>query len=221
MTENHRFAWVAALGVLCAFSAAASPIFVSNFSFEDVGGSLPFGCGTGCSYSTGAIVGWTGSTATSGEFKPGVPANTTYFSTLSNGITSAYADTAGTTLSQTVAATVQVGSTYTLTVDLGARKDLLFGASADLRINGHVFTATGIAPTAGNWSSFTATYVGVIADANDPITIELVATRRQANFDNVRLDVVAPSGIPEPTGVTLVGMGLGLLIFAANRKRAS
>jgi hypothetical protein len=226
---TSRFVSVATFGLVCAFSAAASPIFIPvvNFSFEiPPAGGLTTGCGTGCAFSAGAIPGipgWSGSTATSGEFQPGTQTgNLAFFSTLSNGITSAFADTAGTILSQTVGATVQVGATYTLRVDLGARRDLPFGASADLRINGHLFTATGITPTPGNWSTFTATYLGVIADANDSITIELVANRRQGNFDNVRLDVAAPiSAVLEPNSVGFLGLGLaGLLVFA-RRNRAS
>src|ERR1700752_1505348 len=88
MTVNHRFAWVVALGVLCAFSAAASPIFVTNFSFETlpVGGlnNGTCGAGFGC-YSVGAtaIPGWSGSNAGSGEYQPTTPA---IFNTITNGV---------------------------------------------------------------------------------------------------------------------------------------
>ncbi len=114
-----------------AFTAVASTISVSNFSFETlpVGGLPNNGCGTGCSYSTGVIPGWSGSDGTSGQFQPGTDVgNNAYFSTLSDGTTVAYSNNA--ILFQTVLPTVQVGVTYTLTVDLGRRNDQSFTAAA-------------------------------------------------------------------------------------------
>jgi len=210
---------VATLGVFCVFSAAASPIFVSNFSFETLpAGGLPNdSCGTGCFYSIGAIPGWTG-TGISGQFQPGTQAgNTQFFTTLSDGITSAFSN--GPTLSQTVIPAVQAGFIYTLVVDLGKRNDFPFDGSADLLINGKTILATGVAPTSGHWSPFTAIYTGLSADAGQPITIQLKSTGLQGNFDNVRLDATAI--IPEPAGVTLLGLGLAGLLLFARRKRAS
>jgi len=222
MPVTSRFASVAALGLLVISSAAASSIFipVANFSFENLPAGGLLACGPGCSYSVGAIPSWT-STSTSGVFRPGTPA-TSFFHTLSAGITSAYEDTAG-ILSQTVASAVVVpGTTYTLQVDLGRRTDLPMTASADLLVNGNHYAATGTNPTAGNWSTFTATYVGLAGDAGLPIRIELLSSGRQANFDDVRLSSVTPAGtVPEPTGATLIGLGLAGLLAFAKRKRAS
>jgi len=221
VAKARGFVPVAILSLFGTFSMAANPIFVSNFSFETlpVGGLPNDGCGTGCFYSTGAIPGWTGSTATSGQFQPGTQlGNTTYFGTLSDGNTSTF--TNGPILTHTVIPTVQLGVIYTFMVDLGRRKDSLFLGAADLLINGNRILATGTAPTSGNWSTFTATYTGLSADINQPITIELRTTGFEANFDNVRLSNNL-TGIPEPAGVTLLGLGLvGLAVFS-RRKRAS
>jgi hypothetical protein len=220
-----RFVSVAALGLLGVLSAAASTILVNNLSFEilPVGG-LPFGgCGTGCLYSTAAVPGWSGVSATSGQFQPGTQlGDFAYFSTLSAGNTSAY--TNGQTLSQTVLSTTVVpGHTYTLLVDLGRRNDTgfaTFHAAADLLIGGlTVIPAIGTIPNLGNWSTYTASFLALPGDAGKTITIQLTSSGRQGNFDNVRLDDLAGASVPEPAGVTLLGLGLaGLLVFARRRR---
>jgi hypothetical protein len=219
-----RFLSVATLGVLCVFTALAGPITVNNFTFETLPtGGLPIdGCGAGCLFSVAAIPGWTTGTigtGQSGQFQPGNPANTLYFNALSDGPTSAYSNGAS-PIFQTVSPTVSEGFVYTLTVDLGKRKDAAFTATADLLINGNHIAAIGLAPASGTWSTFTATYIGSQADAGKSITIELDSSGAQSNFDDVRLSV-SDVAIPEPAGVTLLGLGLaGLLVFA-RRKRAS
>jgi len=113
-----------------------------------------------------------------------------------------------------------------LEVDLGLRHDAPgFVATADLLVNGIRYAAIGATPTPGNWSKFTATYVGLAADVGDPITIELSSTAAgfppQADFDNVRLSDNIVSVVPEPGSLGVFGMGvIGLLVFA-RRKRAS
>jgi hypothetical protein len=219
ITMPSRFLSVATLGLLFALAAAASPIFVSNFSFETLPvGGLPNGCGGGCAFSTGAIPGWSGSNANSGQFQPGVQvSNFSVFNSVPDGITVAYSNSP--TLFQTVIPTVQLGVTYTLLVDLGHRKDTAFLSSADLLINGVTTTATGVAPTAGNWATFTATYVGLLADVGKSITIELRTAGAQGDFDNVRLSDSTQAGVPEPASVTLLGLALAGVTVFARRKR--
>jgi hypothetical protein len=215
-----RFVSVAALAVICGFSAMAGPINVANFSFETLpAGGLPTACGAGCSFSVDAIPGWSNA-GDSGQFQPGNPANTTFFNTLPAGPTIAYSNVAAPPISQVVSPTVVTGVTYTLMVDLGARKDNVpFAAAADLLINGNHIAAIGTAPAAGDWSTFTATYVGLAADSGKSITIELLSSGVQGDFDNVRLS--DSTVVPEPAGITLLGLGLvGLSVFA-RRKRAS
>jgi hypothetical protein len=198
--------------VLLAGAAFANVIPVTNPSFETLPpGGLPNNCGVGCAFSTTAIPGWTGG---NGQFQPGTQAgNFTFFSALSDGITSAY--TSGPTISQTVTTTVVPGVIYTLQVDLGWRNDMgAFASGADLLINGVLYVATGSTPVQGHWSTFTATYTGRPADAGDPITIQLVSTgTAQSNFDNVRL----ANNIPEPG--TTAALAIGLAGFYLLRRR--
>jgi len=209
----------------CAFFLAsnsyAGSIAVSNASFETAGGGgLPFLCGTACSFSVdGIIPGWT-VVGGAGLFKPGPPSNTAYFNSVPDGTTTAYSDSG--TISQTVAATVQLGVVYTLLVDVGLRKDLGADPGVEgLLINGITYAATGVAPTAGNWSTFTATYTGLAADVGKSITIRLATGGVEGNWDNVRLsDNTTTSPVPEPVSGLLVGLAALAWAGIARRKRA-
>jgi hypothetical protein len=122
----------------------------------------------------------------------------------------------GATLSQTVAATVEPGVEYILTVELGRRIDHPFTASADLLVGTNVFKAIGTAPSPGNWSPFTAEFTGTDAEAGDPITIQLLSSGSQGAFDNVSL-----TAVPEPAYLGVIGFGLaGLLAFALRNQNA-
>ncbi len=200
---------------IAAAPAFASPIFVSNASFETlpVGGLAYTDCATNCSYSIDAIPGWV-TAGKAGQWQPGSPANAQYFTSLSDGPTSAFESTPGAIISQTVGPSVVVGQVYVLSVDLGFRLDSnIFPAWVDLLINGNRYVATGVAPAHGTFGTFIATYTGLLADAGQSITIELQATDSQANFDNVRLDEFAPA--PEPASFLLLGSAL--LVVACRR----
>jgi hypothetical protein len=191
-------------------SASATAIPVTNASFETLpGGGLPFSCGTNCAFSVdGVIPGWTTSNTPSGEFQPGPPTNTTYFNSIPDGSVIAYLDAAG-TITQSVGAVSAAGQLYTLLVDIGQRKDLAgaFIGTEQLVIGSTVINGTGAAPTAGNWSTFTAMYITTAADIGQTISIQLSSAGVEGDFDNVRLDSsVAP--VPEPMTVGLLGFGL-------------
>jgi hypothetical protein len=159
-----------------------------------------------------AIPGWT-NTGSSGQFHPG--SNTLYFNFIPDGVTVAYSNDVGGTITQGVG-TVAASTTYTLMVDLGHRNDGFFSlGTVQLLIGGTPITATGATPTSGNWSTFTAVYNSVPADVGKALTIQLKANGLQSDFDNVRLDAVA---IPEPVITTLVGLGLAVL-SVVSRKR--
>jgi hypothetical protein len=204
--------------LLGAFTAAASPITVTNFSLENISPltslTRSFSGGT---FANQAIFGWTGS-GSSGPYRP----NASAFTTIPDGTTVAYSD--GNTLSQIVAV-VQAGFTYTLMVDLGHRRDLAFLSEADLRVDlgGTTVASAPLAPTPGNWVTYTASFVGSNADLGKAIIIALVSHGHQGDFDNVRFDATAPlaTAAPEPAGVTLLGLGLAGLLGFARRKRAS
>jgi len=109
----------------------------------------------------------------------------------------AYSNDNGGTITQTVG-TVSPNTTYTLRVDLGLRSDGLssLGTVALLVGNTPVY-ATGLAPTPGNWSTFTATYGSTAADIGKTLTIQLMATGNQSDFDNVRLTASTPQVLPQ------------------------
>jgi len=209
------------VGALAAVSAFAGTIVVSNASFENLPlGGLPNGCGAGCSYSSGGIPipGWTSSDSTPGQFQPGSSSgNFIFFNSVPDGITTAYSN--GGTISQVVAPTVQVGVTYTLQVDVGARNDLPFNSFVDLLINGNLISAVGVTPTAGNWSTYTATYTGLAADVGQAITIQLATGGAQGNYDNVRLSDDLNGAAPEPATAAVFTLGLaGILAYARSKR---
>jgi len=211
--------------VFAAVSGLASPIFVNNFSFENLPpGGLPFsGCGAGCSFNIGAVQDWTVTGGGNvGQFQPGPGSgNFTYFNTVPDGATIAFSD--GATISQIVG-NVVVGTVYTLQVEEGARKDTGFGtfnAATSLVIGTTPVVATGVAPTPGNWSTFMATYTGLPGDAGKTITILLSASGSQGDWDNVRLDAVSNAEpVPEPVSFLLLGAGLIGLAGAKRFRRA-
>src|SRR5262249_15929032 len=133
-----------------------------------------------------------------------------------DGATFAYAEDGG--ITQTTAATVQLGVTYTLLVDIGLRKDRSFIGRANLVIGGTTFIpATGVTPVSGGWSTFTATYLGLAGDVGKTIGIALYPAQ-QRDYDNVRLsNSLAAAPAPEPSTWFLIAAGL-LVTLRSKRK---
>ena len=195
-------------------ASAAQALTVLNHSFEQLpGGGLPFGgCGTGCSYSDGAIPGWS-ITGQGGQFQPGVGSgNFSYFNSLPDGPTVAYSN--GGTIWQTVAETAQAGATYTLLAERGNRKDLANPNSIALYIGAHAIFATGIAPTEGNWATYAVVYTVAVGEAGLPIKIALSALGAQGDWDNVRL-----TATPLPGALPLFATGLGIASLVRWRRK--
>jgi hypothetical protein len=174
-----------------------------------------------CAFSEGVTIpGWTTTSGSGvyGQFEPGPPAKTTYFNSVPDGILVAYINDG--TVSQTVGTTPGAGVTYTLTVDIGARKDNppnAFTGTADLMLGATVCAATGTPPTvAGNWSVYTATCIST--EAGDPIVIQLNGPSAQGDFDNVVLTDNL-SSTPEPSTLTLFRSGLLALAYLVRRRR--
>jgi hypothetical protein len=210
----------AALAAVAFVSTAAQAgvITVLNPSFEiiDAGGLPNGGCGAGCAYNVAEVPDWTGG---EGSFQPGPSSgNFAYFNYVPDGVTVAYSNGAG--FSQTVAATAVAGDTYTLTVDLGYRKDIPDPGSIALQVGANTVAGTGAAPQgSGDWSTWTATYTATAADAGAPITILLVGGGSQSDFDNVNL-IAAPE--PASWALMLVGFGgLGAVLRSRRRQIAA
>ena len=202
-----KFAATAALMAFAATSAVAGSINVVNHSFETLPpAGLPFGgCGAGCAYSIDAIPGWTTSGGSTGQFQPGPSSgNFNYFNSVPDGLTVAY--TNGGFISQTVGATSVAGATYTLSVDVGYRKDVPDPGVVTLLVNGVPTVATGTAlQNSGDWSVFTASYTALTSGG--PIEVLLSSNSSQGDFDNVLL---SSTGVPEPEGWLLMLTGLAM-----------
>jgi hypothetical protein len=202
---------------LTAGAAYANPITVVNGDFSQLpdGGLSNIDLVKGNFSSGTQIPGWvTGSGA--GEYAP-----LDFAFTGANGNNVIAYSNSG-MITQTVGSTVVVGDTYTLTVELGYRLDVDFDGSADLLIDGNHYAATGTTPTRGGFSTFTATYTGIAADAGQAITIELNSSGVQGNYDNVALTDVSPQGnlsaVPEPSALLYLGTGVLSLGGLARRR---
>jgi len=201
------------------FPKPVPPPVVHNPSFEDLGGPLDQSCGHGCSFRFGSIPHWALSDfSNSGQFHPSTGPHGIFATFAPNdGHISAFSN--GGTISQKVG-TVQAGLIYTLSLEIGHRRDEGFAGSADLLVGNTTFMAMGTVPRPGHWSTFTARFTGTAANAGDPITIQLKAPgavpgHSQGNFDSVKLTTTV---IPEPGTLGLLGTGLIGLAGLARRK---
>jgi hypothetical protein len=222
-TKIGRLGSGASLFLILIASASAAPIIVNNPSFETLPGSgLNYACtGAGCGFSLGGIPGWTDD-ATTGQLEPG--SNTMYFNSVPDGDIVAFTEGVG-TISQNVGAVTAGGTDYTLQVDVGLRRDLPSSpvGTVELMIGNTVVVASGVAPTAGNWSNYTAVYTSSAADVGKTISIVLSSSANQGDFDNVRLDastLETDAVAPEPASLALIGFGLAALAGVMRRKRA-
>ena len=208
---------------LLAMPAKAGSIPVNNPSFEALPpGGLSSGCGFGCSYTEDFIPDWInipflGLGLTSGQFRPGTDAgNTTYFDQLSTGPTSAFCSNGS--IRQVLATTVQAGMVYTLTVDVGWRKDAGLTGFPRILVNDTYYDSVHDTPVLGGWTPFTATYVARQEDVGASITIVLSSVSNQGNFDNVRFSDSPGAGrligdyglLGPPLTVTRAGTDLDL-----------
>lgn len=217
------------IGVVCAFilvgALAASPlkadsISIQNASFETTY-PLTGACGAGCGYNYGQIPGWT-INGTAGSFQP----NSTYFTSVPNGKTVAFISNANGTISQTLAVSLLPDTTYTLSVDVGNRLDLLetdFWISLDAGSTSlNAITGSNSTITPGTFANETFTYTTGSSVLPGDLTIILGSRGFQSNFDNVRLTTNSPSGsvpVPEPSGLLLLCMGIFCLALFVSCSR--
>jgi hypothetical protein len=198
------------LAAVCAAPAAqATSITVDNASFEAQ--SVPLN-----NWAYG-ITDWvtSGGIYASGVWQPG----TAYFTGgVTDGVNSAWLD--GGTAQQTLAATLQANSTYTLQVDVGDRKDVTFKPyTVSLLAGSNVLaTESSLVPNNGFLTSVVSfTTLAANPYLGQALSIRLTSGAKQVNFDNVRLDVVT-TAVPEPTSVALFLAGLGWMGMATRRR---
>ena len=211
-----RFRLLLVLVLVAASAAFAADIPVNNPSFENSGGTLVNPCGGSCLYGFG-VEQWSTS-GIAGILQPGAPYPDGWFNYVPDGQNVAYADSGRENgiIYQDVGTTMP-GVAYTLQVDFGWEFTRAYPTQfAYLVIGGNPVVATGVDPTQGNWSTFTATYQG--GPGGLPIRIQLgIAAGTEAVFDNVRLSDGLSSSAPEPTGLILLGSGLGLVPLLRRR----
>ncbi len=191
-------------------ASASTPISITNPGFETIpsnpawincSGTGAVGSGgAGCQDTLNGIVpGWTASNSSAiGLFQPGpnyftlpLPAaEETTLLQISNG-----------TLSQTLTATLQPSTLYTLQVDVGRRLDNLYPSTPPtvqlFAGSTLIASATGAEPPLGGWTTWTGTYQSAASDplAGQTLKIVLGATALQGDFDNVRLTAVGTTTV--------------------------
>ncbi len=235
-----KFSW-RVLGILCVLPTApvfSSPITITNPSFEI---HDPFNrpcISTNC-YNITDPVGWT---RANGPFQGQFAPDSTFFLNLSLPDGSVVAYSNGGSLYQTLAGQSAAANTgYLLQVAIGRRFDCCNGLAngipgipdtpammdIELRAGGVAGTLLAIntidirAIPLGSFANFSAFFAGAPAPPAGNLTIVLNTTGIEGLFDNVRLDSLTSTQVPEPGSVTMVLAAIGLFWIrrpvAANR----
>jgi len=190
-----------AVGVLVQGSRPGSvPIVVSNASFELprllVGAARHSSaklCGAGCAWNEGGpVTDWAISGTKTGLFHPD---GTRFRFPLPDGDQTGYSDDG--TLSQTLSATLQDRTHYSLSVKVGRRQDATdgYGNFPGYVISlyaGNTFLAADASrsPAAGTFATATVSYNSKPNDPlGQPLRIVLTSRGRQTNFDDVQLSM--------------------------------
>ena len=205
---------------------AAQAITVTNFDFE--ASALSDGA-----IAIGVPSGWTTSGGTQGTYNPSFsfynnaaitdPPNSGVIGTMSGARVGFLFTSPGAFMTNTTTYNVVVGETYALTVAIGDRTfgGSSFGAVLTLLDGDSVLASQTVssAPTVGSFGDATLTYTAVAGDGGAlRIRLGQSAAANYADFDNVRLNVVAAS-VPEPAHVAVAG--LGMLAYLRRRRLAA
>ena len=196
----------------------AALLTVANNSFETpIVTSL-----SGSISSTGLVGGWTFAGAQQGFFNPSLGET---FSpgfgygpspVLPDGNQVAYSN--GGTISQTLTATLQTNTKYTLGVHVGRRQNVAFaGYNIELLAGNTVLASNNsVTPAAGSFGYVTVDYTsGISVTPGQALQIRLTSNGVQTNFDNITLDAAS---IPEPSAI-LGLLGFGLLGIASKLRQ--
>jgi hypothetical protein len=201
----------------------AASIFIANHSFEtpvitDSSGILDTGMST-----TGN---WTfAGGMNQGFINPGVGENNDpgfWYGpspTLPNGNQVAWSN--GGTISQTLSATLQANTKYTLGAYVGRRQKVAFpGYNIELYAGGNLLASNNsVTPAEGTFAPVTVSYTsGISVTPGQALEIRLTSqtgTNAQTNFDLITLDA---SPIPEPSAI-LGLLGFGLLGIGSTLKQ--
>jgi hypothetical protein len=173
--------------------------------------------------STGLVGGWTFAGAQQGFFNPSLGET---FSpgfgygpspVLPDGNQVAYSN--GGTISQTLSATLQTNTKYTLGVYVGRRQNVAFaGYNIELYAGGNLLASNNsITPAAGTFEYVTVDYTSGVSNPflGQALEIRLTSNGVQTNFDNITLDAAS---IPEPSAI-LGLLGFGLLGIASKLRQ--
>jgi HpiC1 cyclase/PEP-CTERM motif len=199
-------------------TAWADNIPIVNPSFETPAGPFSNHCGTGCSYSVGSFTGWT--TLNGGEWQPG-----TYFSSIPDGSQIGYTNATRSLTQDLTGQSVAPNSLYTFSFYVGNRNDGQSGfytISLDTLLGGATSTlcsfsgnASGLPGTPGSvpvgtflLESCNYTSGGSGFPGGD-LFLVFTANTGQLDVDNVSLTV---QGVPEPSSVLLLGVGMLFLV---------
>ena len=207
---------------LCLTGGAwGDSVAIQNASFETTNPLVASCAGPEtCLYNFGPIPGWSITGAT-GSFEP----SSAYFNLpLPDGSILAY--TNGGTISQTLTGiSLLANSTYTLSVDVGRRFDVVAANySISLYDGSTVLCTTGSSSkqsiAAGSFIDATLTCTTGSSVPSGFLGIVLTGDGRQLDFDNVRLDVVSTVSTPEPSALVLMLTTLSVvgLLFARSRR---
>jgi len=240
----NKLSLFAIMPLALTLSADAVPLIISNSSFEDP----DTGSGTFSGATNSAPAGWT-------VYNTGATNTERYFGVWNPSTTSTFVDGAPTGanvgvvflqnttniaeagLSQTLGDTLQLNTTYTLTVEVGNFADdnssdsFNFNGFPDYRID--LMTVNNPTPLASDNNTLTPaegifetsivsfTTGSSHTDAGQALAIRLVNLNGagiEVNFDDVRLDA---SPVPEPSTAALLLGAVGLICAGLRRNRIS
>ncbi len=202
------------LFVIGGGTARADSVPITNPSFESLAGPLTSGCGPGCFFNGGPIIGWT--IVNGGPFQPGA-----FLPTIPDGSLVAFANATG-SISQTLTGNSVLGdSLYTLSLFVGNRTDNIGGnytLSLDTILGGVTttlcsFSGNAQSITPGTFQSEGCNYTSGSSVPAGNLFLQFAAGSGQLDVDAVSLTVQPATGVPEPSSILLLSIGVLFVMF--------